>query len=235
MHLLLLDRCAVRRQPSAGLGLRPARLQISTVVFSTVSCRSGVMLSPMELWAGTWMPADGARGDAATSANSRKSGQGGAVVDGSCPRRRVGPAERCLAEASQRPITARCQELVPPFTTKARIFSPRSDPQHSLVSAELSQQALEHVSRRRAAICAPQSGSNCPPVSSQPSRRAAPSAPASGRTALQSRASDRAATRHRAAAPKTNTKNTRAGKAAERHAPGQHQNQNKHPGRKKPG
>ena len=79
----------------AWLELRPAR--IGTVVFSTVSCRSGVMLSPMGLWAGTWTPADGARGDAATSANSRKSDQGGAVLDVSCPRRRVRPPERCFA------------------------------------------------------------------------------------------------------------------------------------------
>ena len=84
-------------QASLAWGVETRTTGSRTVVFSTVSCRRGVMLSPMGLWAGAWTPADGARGDAATSANSRKSDQGGAFLNVSCARRRVGPAERCFA------------------------------------------------------------------------------------------------------------------------------------------
>mmetsp|Transcript_16461 Transcript_16461/g.46763 ORF Transcript_16461/g.46763 Transcript_16461/m.46763 type:complete len:397 (+) Transcript_16461:1394-2584(+) len=93
-----------------------------------------------------------------------------------------------------------------------RNCSQHLDPQHSLVSAGLPQQTLEHVSRRRAAFCAARRAETAHLLAHSLAAAQRPSAPASGRTALQSRASDRAATRHRAAAPKTNTKNTRAGK-----------------------
>ena len=81
---------------------------------------------------------------------------------------------------------------------------PQLASQDELLSAELSQQTLEHVSRRRAAICAPQSAINGPPVAhTEPPRSALARPPA---VEQRSRAAQATALPPGAAPPRRNTK-----------------------------
>ena len=88
-----LDRAS---QATLGLGVRPARLRLRTVVFSTVSCRSGVMLSSRGTRAYVSRGLGRAAAPAVSAADPRNLARA-VPLHVSCARRRVGPAERCFA------------------------------------------------------------------------------------------------------------------------------------------
>jgi len=116
------------------------------VVFPTVPCRSGVIFS----LTGTRACGPGAltRGDGpapTTSANSRKSGQVGAVLHWSWPRPRVGPPERCFAGGRTRPTNKLSAQLLPLDKAVPRVVTSQHDQQSSPVC---STHAWKHSQQR---------------------------------------------------------------------------------------
>ena len=106
-HRLLLCRSVLLRQRRAGLGWSGFLRVLHRLTVRLLRARSSGVMPPCRNALGSCLELD-ARGGVPRSPRPRKPSRGGAVLHGSCPRRRVGPAERCLATGRVgQPISSR--------------------------------------------------------------------------------------------------------------------------------